>query len=77
MMSREKSGLEIALLDFLKYSREIDSKGVNMDRKDELEPREGGVLHHDDRPGVGGEVGEAVGGVSGVVAGAAIGSAPS
>ena len=46
-----------------------------MDRKDELEPREGGVLHHSDTPGVGDEVGEAVGGVSGVVAGAAIGSA--
>jgi len=46
-----------------------------MNRKDELEPREGGVLHHDDRPGAGDEVGEAVGGVSGVVAGAAIGSA--
>jgi hypothetical protein len=75
MMSREKSGLEIAPLASLKYSREIDSKGVNMDRKDELEPREGGVLHHDDTPSVGDEVGEAVGGVSGVVAGAAIGSA--
>lgn len=46
-----------------------------MDRKDELEPRKGGVLHHDDNPSVGDEVGEAVGGVSGVVAGAAIGSA--
>jgi hypothetical protein len=75
MMSREKAGLEIALLYLLEYSREFDSKGVNMDRKDELEPREGGVLHHDNTPGVGDEVGEAVGGVSGVVAGAAIGSA--
>lgn len=46
-----------------------------MDRKDDLEPREGGLLHHDDSPGVGDEFGEAVGGVSGVVAGAAIGSA--
>ena len=77
MMSREKAGLEIALLAPLKYSREIDSKGDHMDRKDELEPREGGVLHHDHRPSVGDEVGEAVGGVSGVVAGAAIGSAAS
>jgi len=46
-----------------------------MDRKDELETREGGILNRDDRPGVGDEVGEAVGSVSGVVAGAAIGSA--
>jgi len=46
-----------------------------MDRKDELEPREGGVPHDDNTPSVGNEVGEAVGGVSGVVAGAAIGSA--
>jgi hypothetical protein len=46
-----------------------------MDRKDEIEPREGGVLNRNDRPGVGDEVGEAVGSVSGVVAGAAIGSA--
>ena len=46
-----------------------------MDRKDELEPRDGRVLNRNDRPGVGDEVGEAVGGVSGVVAGAAIGSA--
>lgn len=46
-----------------------------MDRKDNLEPREGGVLHHDDNPGIGDEVGEAIGGVSGTVTGAAIGSA--
>ena len=45
-----------------------------MDRKDELEPRERGLLHQD-KAGAGEEVGEAVGGVSGVVAGAAIGSA--
>jgi len=75
MMSREKAGLEIALLDLWNRVANLIPKGVNMDRKDELEPREGGVLHHDDRPGVGDEVGEAVGGVSGVVAGAAIGSA--
>lgn len=42
-----------------------------MDPRDELEPRDSGVLHDDDKQGVG----EAVGGVSGVVAGAAIGSA--
>jgi len=59
----------------LEVLREFDSKEVYMDRKDELEPREGGVLHHDNTPSVGDEVGEAVGGVSGVVAGAAIGSA--
>jgi hypothetical protein len=46
-----------------------------MDRKDEHEPREGGMLNRNDRPGIGDDVGEAVGGVSGVVAGAAIGSA--
>jgi hypothetical protein len=45
-----------------------------MDPKDDLEPRKGGVLHHDDHPGVGDEVGEAIGGVSGALTGAAIGS---
>lgn len=45
-----------------------------MDRKDDFEPRESGVLP-DDRPGIGDDVGEAVGGVSGTLAGAAIGSA--
>jgi len=45
-----------------------------MDR-DELKPKKGGILNHDDNPSVGDEVGEAVGGVSGAVTGAAIGSA--
>jgi hypothetical protein len=46
-----------------------------MDRKDNLEPQGGGVLHPDSNATTGEEVGEAVGGVSGVVTGAAIGSA--
>ena len=47
-----------------------------MDRNDEIEPREGigGVKRPDDSTGVGDEVVEAVGGVTGIVAGAAIGS---
>ncbi len=45
-----------------------------MDRNDRNAHETGGVLHHDDNPGKGGEVGEAVGGLGGVVTGAAIGS---
>ncbi len=46
-----------------------------MDRNDNLEPREGGVVHPDNAPPKGDKIGEGVGSVSGVVAGAAIGSA--
>jgi hypothetical protein len=46
-----------------------------MDRNDNFEPREGGVVYPDNAPPKGDKVAESVGGVSGVVAGAAIGSA--
>jgi hypothetical protein len=46
-----------------------------MDRKDNLEPREGGVVYRDSVHPKGDKMGEGVGSVSGVVAGAAIGSA--
>jgi hypothetical protein len=65
----------VSILPFDSVSREalanVITKGETMDRKNDLEPRDGTL--HSDRPGE--EVGEAVGGVSGVVAGAAIGSA--
>lgn len=46
-----------------------------MDRKDNLEPRDGGVVYPDNATPKGDKIGESVGGASGVVAGAAIGSA--
>jgi len=46
-----------------------------MDRNDNFEPREGGVVYPDNAPPKGDKVGEGVGSVSGVAAGAAIGSA--
>jgi len=46
-----------------------------MDRKDNLEPRDGGVVYPDNASPKGDKIGESVGGASGVVAGAAIGSA--
>ncbi len=46
-----------------------------MDRSDNLEPREGGVVYPDNVQPKGDKMGEGVGSVSGVVAGAAIGSA--
>jgi hypothetical protein len=45
-----------------------------MDRTNESARESGGVLRHDDNPGKGDKIGEAVGGIGGVLTGAAIGS---
>jgi hypothetical protein len=58
-MSREKSGLEIAPEPVEVRPTRHQIQGGTMDRNENLEPREGRVLHHDSDPGVGDEVGEA------------------